>query len=231
LRGRSYLMLQDYKKATETLERAASAEPRNSNVYLWLGRAYGHRAETAFAIAAPALAVKARQSFEKAVELDSGNWMAVDDLFEYYLEAPGFLGGGMDKAAKMADLVARHDESQAVFDRARISEKSKQFDTAEAQLRHAVKLAPHQVGHAVALARFLSKRGRYDESDRAFEQAAASNPNTPKLIYMQADTLIEANRKLQEARELLRKYLTMTLSPEDPSRQNAEALLRKVSGS
>ncbi len=231
LRGKSYLMLQDYKKATDTLEQAAGAAPDNSNVYLWLGRAYGRRAETAFAVAAPALAVKARQNFEKAIQLDPANWMAVDDLFDYYLEAPGFLGGGVDKAARLADRIAQHDESQAAFDRARISEQRKQYDTAEAQLRRAVTLAPREVGHVVALARFLSKRGRYDESDRTFEQAIASNPNAPKLIYMQANTLIEANRKLPEARDLLKKYLTMTLSPEDPSRGNAEALLRKASGS
>src|ERR1035437_10344690 len=42
--GRNYYMQGDYKKATETLEKAVAAEPGNSEFNLWLGRAYGRRA-------------------------------------------------------------------------------------------------------------------------------------------------------------------------------------------
>ena len=44
---------------------------------------------------ATGLASKARQNFERAVQLDPQNREALSDLFEYYLEAPGFLGGGL----------------------------------------------------------------------------------------------------------------------------------------
>ena len=52
---------------------------------------------------APGHASKAHRYFEKAVELDPKNLEAMNDLFEYYLEAPGFLGGGFDKAQALAD--------------------------------------------------------------------------------------------------------------------------------
>ena len=35
--------------------------------------------------------------FERAVALDPANREAVGDLFDYYLGAPGFLGGGANK--------------------------------------------------------------------------------------------------------------------------------------
>src|SRR5271155_4348272 len=98
LMGRDYYMLAEYKKATEALEKALAANPGSSECALWLGRAYGRRAETSNPISAPGQASKARQYFEKAVQLDPRNLDALADLFDYYLEAPGFLGGGVDKA-------------------------------------------------------------------------------------------------------------------------------------
>src|SRR5215813_13094824 len=46
LLGRNHYMQGDYKKATEALEKALAADPNSSEISLWLGRAYGRRAET-----------------------------------------------------------------------------------------------------------------------------------------------------------------------------------------
>ena len=46
LTGQNLYMQGEYKKATESLEKALAAEPNNSDYALWLGRAYGRRAET-----------------------------------------------------------------------------------------------------------------------------------------------------------------------------------------
>ena len=97
--GKNYFMLADFKKASESYEKAVAADPSNSEYQHWLGRAYGRRAETSSPFTAPGLASKARQHFEKAVALNPRNQEAVSDLFEYYLEAPGFLGGGFDNPA------------------------------------------------------------------------------------------------------------------------------------
>src|ERR1035437_6295066 len=99
LMGRNYYGQGEFRKATEVLEKAVALEPGNSGCHLWLGRAYGRRAETSSMITAPGLANKARQFFEKAVQPNPANLEAQSDLLEYYLEAPGFLGGGFDKAS------------------------------------------------------------------------------------------------------------------------------------
>ena len=87
-------MLGEFKKAQEYFEKAIAADPGNSVYHHWLGKAYGRRAETSSFITAPGFASKARQSFEKSITLDPRNKEALSDLFEYYVEAPGFLGGG-----------------------------------------------------------------------------------------------------------------------------------------
>src|SRR4051794_18217980 len=53
LMGRDYYGQGEFKKATEVLEKAVALEPEDSNIYLWLGRAYGRRAETSSMITAP----------------------------------------------------------------------------------------------------------------------------------------------------------------------------------
>jgi tetratricopeptide (TPR) repeat protein len=228
--GRSYYMLGDYRRASDWLEKAAGADPASSRYAHWLGRAYGRRAETSTPFTAPRWASRARQAFEKAVELDPNNNEAVNDLFEYYLQAPGFLGGGYDKAASLAERIARRDAVEGHYAHARLAEKRKDARSAEQQFRRAAELAPGQVGRLIDLARFLAKQGRFQESEQSFQRAARVAPNNPKLLYERASTYIETGRNLEEARQLLKQYLNATLTPDDPPRFMAERLLRQVDG-
>src|ERR1035438_4765232 len=231
LMGRNYYGQADFRKATEALEKAAVLAPGSSGVYLWLGRAYGRRAETSTIITAPGLANKARQFFEKAAQLNPVNLEAQSDLFEYYLEAPGFLGGGFDKAAATAAQIARISPSEGYWAQARLAEKRKEFGTAEAQLRRALEIAPQQVGRLIDLARLLTRRGRYQEADLSLAKAEQIAPNSPRLMFARADLYIKGKRNLDVARELLKRYLNSTLTPEDPPRADAEKLLKQVQGS
>ena len=70
LLGRNYFMLSDYKKASDLLEKAVAADPQNAEYALWLGRAYGRRAETSSPFTAPGYASKTRQFLEKSVQLN-----------------------------------------------------------------------------------------------------------------------------------------------------------------
>ena len=231
LMGRNYYGQGDFRRATEALEQAAILAPGNSGVYLWLGRAYGRRAETSSIITAPGLANKARQFFEKAAQLNPANLEAQSDLFEYYLEAPGILGGGFDKAAATAAQIARISPSEGYWAQARLAEKHKEFGSAEAQLRRALEIAPQQVGRLIDLARLLTRRGRYQEADQSLAKAEQIAPNSARLMYAKADLYIKSKRNLDIARELLKRYLNSTLTPEDPPKADAAKLLKQVQGS
>src|SRR5579872_3105334 len=181
--GQNYYGQGDLKKSTEAIEKATAADPGNSKYFMWLGRAYGRRAETSSPFTAPGFASRARQNFEKAVDLDPTNLDAASDLFEYYLEAPGFLGGGMDKAIKAADRIAALNEPEGYWARAKIAEKRKEFSGAEEQFRRAIERAPRQVGRMLDLARFLAKQWRYQESDQTFQAAHNIAPDAPKVMF------------------------------------------------
>jgi Flp pilus assembly protein TadD len=229
--GKSYFIMGDYKKAVEAFDRAVIAQPNTSALHHWLGKAYGRRAETANPFLAPGLASKARQNFEKAVQLDGKNIEAINDLFSYYLEAPGFLGGGLDKAADLAKRIEAIDPVEYHYALAQIAEKRKELKTAETHFRRAVELAPRQAGRIIDLARFLSRTGRHQESETVFAQAEKVAPNEPRLLFERASNYIRAKKNLDDAKTLLERYLRSPLTPDDPPRAEAERLLKQAAGS
>jgi tetratricopeptide (TPR) repeat protein len=231
LMGRDYYGECEFQKATEALERAAALAPGNATVYLWLGRAYGRRAETSSMITAPGYAKKARLFFEKATQVNPFNLDAQSDLFEYYLEAPGFLGGGLDKASATAAQIGKISASEGYWAQARLAEKRKEFGTAEAQLRRALEIAPRQIGRLIDLARLFTREGRNQEADVSLARAEQIAPDSPKLMFAKADIYIKSKRNLTVARDLLKRYMRCTLTPEDPPRSEAEKLLKQVQGS
>jgi predicted Zn-dependent protease len=228
--GRDYFMMGDFKKSVEYLTKATESQSGNSEYFDWLGRAYGRRAETSNPLAAPTYAGRARVAFEKAVELDSTNRDALSDLFDYYLEAPGFLGGGYDKAMDVAVKTAKVDPAEAYFQQAKLAQKRKEYESAEFHLRQAVQMAPRQLGHLLSLARFLANQGRVHESDAVFQQAQKIAPDEPKLWFARADVLIQGKRNLDEARNLLERYVKASITVDDPSKIEAYRLLKQVGG-
>ena len=228
LAGQCHYMSRDYKRAIELFEKAAAARLDQSKLWMWLGRGWGRRAESANPFQAPVFAGRARDAFEKAVKLDAKNLEAVSDLFSYYMEAPGFLGGGSDKAAALAETIKTVNPPEYEYLSAQLAIKHKQDGTAEKHLRRALELEPKSIGRLCDLAAFLAARGRHQESAALFDQAAKLEPASPKRRFAQAKVLVEAKQNFAAARQLLDEYLKSSLTPDDPSREEARQLLKRA---
>lgn len=228
LAGRCRYFLGDYKAAIDDLEKAVQMEPGVSDHHLWLGRAWGRRAETSLFVVAPKYATEARRNFEKAVQLNPASMEAVNDLLSFYLEAPGFLGGGLDRATTLTATIRVNDPVEYQYALAQISIHRKDYTAAESQLRKAVELAPRRINRLVDLAKFLAGRGRLRESDALFDQAASIDPNDKRLLYGRAETYIKGKRNLSAAKKSLEAYLQTQLTPDDPSREEAKKLIQRA---
>jgi tetratricopeptide (TPR) repeat protein len=227
--GKAYYMDGEFRNATNYLEKAIVEEPRNSDYYDWLGKAYGRRAEEASFLSALPYARKTRESFEKAAALDPTNLEALGDLFEYYLQAPGIVGGGVDKAERVAASIGRLNPAEYHYVRARLAEKRKNLRAVEEELRTAMQLAPTQVGRIIDVAKFLYRQERYAESEELFGKAAQLAPDSPLLIFARASVYIDTGRNLDQAKDLLRRYPGLPVTASDPSRSEAARLLQRIS--
>ena len=219
---------EDYERAMNLFEQATRLEPTASKYHDWLGRATGLRAERVNRLRAFGLARKARASFERAVELDGANVEALFDLLEYYLEAPGFLGGGEDKARAIAARLSQISPAAGHSGQARVLSKRKDYAAAEREYRQALELEPTKLVWLLDLGSFFASRGRYGEAEGLFEQAAQLDPDSPALLFARAKALALSRKNPQEARRLLEDYLRSPRKAEDPSPSEVKELLKRL---
>ena len=114
LLSRAYYAMERWDEAV-VWRACGQPEPQNASYHLWLAREYGRKAGAANPLSAAGLARKAKNEFERAVQLDPANVEARRDLSQYYTEAPAIMGGGLDKARDQAAQV-RNTMLQGTFD-------------------------------------------------------------------------------------------------------------------
>lgn len=226
--GKSYFMQGQYRSSSTYLEEAVAEDPANAEYHDWLGKAYGRRAENSSFVTALPLASKTRECFEKAVALSPADLEALGDLFEFYLEAPGVVGGGIAKAEAIAARIGQLSAAESHYVRARLAEKRKDIRETEIEYRQAMEAAPHDVGRIIDLATFISKQHRYQESDRLFELAGQIEPASPKVIFARAADYVHTKRNLSEARSLLQQYAALPHTPSDPQPFEVAQLAEKL---
>ncbi len=214
---RAYFAVGNWDRGISACEKAVSLQPDNSHYHLWLGRIYGEKADNANFLSAARLAGKVRTEFEKAVQLSPNSADARTDLAEFYLEAPGIVGGGQDKAEAQARSLASLDPVKSHWVTGRIAEKKHDSAAAEREYRAAVE-ASH--GNAIAwlnLAFFYRRAERLDDMEDAINHAASAQMNRPEVLVEAAETLIRSGRNYQEAADLLRRYLANSTVEEAPA--------------
>src|ERR1700688_3167031 len=157
---RAHFELGAWNSGIPACEKATALAPDNGLYHLWLGRIYGEKADRAGFLSAAGLAKKGRDEFERAVELAPDSWEARTDLAEFYVEAPGIVGGGKDKARAQANLIAPLNPGMAHWVRGPIAEKNKDADNAEQEYRVAI-----EASHGGARA-WLNLAGFYHHMNR-----------------------------------------------------------------
>ena len=222
---RAYFALADWDKGISACEKAVSFDPNNAQYHLWLGRVYGEKADHAGFLTAAGLAKKVRSEFETAVRLNPDSAEARTDLAEFYLEAPGIVGGGRDKAEAQAQKIAAMDPVRAGWVKARLAEKNKDLISAENEYHSAI---ADSHGAALAwlnLAYFYRHTGHLDSMEDAIRHAAAAPMDQPEVLMESANMLLRTKRDLPLATQLLRRYLSSSLTVEAAPAFKAHYLL------
>lgn len=228
LRCRVQIQERHWSRAVSSCEQAVKLDPDNSDFHLWLGRAYGGRAETANRFAALTLAVKVRDALQKAVQLDPHNVAAYSALGDYYVQAPGFLGGGLDRAQSLAARLQAIQPSHAHALLAKIAESRKNYARSEIEWKKAIQTSPQPAEAWMELASFYRRRERFDDMIKAAETGASIEKDHGSPLVYGAQILIRANRNLPEAEKWLREYLDSPAKSEDAPAFVVHAELAKL---
>ncbi len=225
---RAYFMLGEWDPGIAACEKSVSLRPDNGDYHSWLGRIYGEKAGHSNFITAARLAGKVRNQFEAAVHLNPKSVDARADLADFYLEAPGIVGGGKDKAEAQAQEIASLDPAQGHRVKARIAEEKKDYVTAENEYRIAIQVSGGKAGTWLNLAHFYRHVGRLDDMEAAIKHATAPEMNRPDLLLGSAELLVNSGRNLPEAVQLLRRYISSGATVEDAPVFKAHYLLGTI---
>ena len=222
---RAYLTLSSWDQGISACEKAVSLDAENAQYHLWLGRIYGEKADHASFLSAAGLARKVHTEFETAVRLNPNSAEARTDLAEFYLEAPGIIGGGRDKAEAQAQKLSTMDPVKAGWVKGRLAEKDKDLPGAEKEYRAAIE-ASHGAGLAwLNLAFFYRRAGRLDAMEDAIRHASAAPLDQPEVLMEGGEVLLRSKRDTPQAIQLLRRYLSSSATVEAAPAFKAHYLL------
>ncbi|MGA2535843.1 MAG: hypothetical protein ABSF53_07510 [Terracidiphilus sp.] len=202
--------LREWDAGVTECGKAVRLDPQSSDFHMWLGRVLGEKASSASFLSAFSLAKQSRAEFEESVRLDPRNSAALADLGDFYSQAPGVVGGGIDKAQKIASQLEKVDAARSHRLRGHIAAQQKDDATAEREFKLAIAASPHPALEWTGLASFYAHRKRYTEMDAAIQSArnaALHDKSAAVALYDAAGVLIEARREPELAATLLEDYL------------------------
>ncbi len=222
---RAHFSMGDWDRGISACEKAVALAPDNSRYHMWLGRIYGEKADGSNFFSAASLAGKVRTEFEAAVRLDPNNVDARSDLGEFYLEAPGIVGGGRDKAEAQAQALAALDPAKADYLKGRIAEKKKDLLTAEKEYRAAIEASHGSALTWFNLALFFRHQQRWNDMEEAIQHAVSAQVDRPEIIMESGEVLLRSGRNVPTAVQYLRRYLALNSKVEEAPAFKAHYLL------
>ena len=215
--GRILLNANDLDNAVAWFEKAVALDPKSSENVLWLGRGYGTQAQKANFLKQASLAGKVKKAFEKSVELDPANIDGRSALIDYYLQAPGIMGGSVEKAREQAAEIARRDPMRGHRAAGRIAEYEKHFDIALASYERAAKEFPGKVEPRFWIAGCHSRQKQYGKAIDTMEKLLAEQPGQPSALFQVGAFAAVSGERLDRGEECLKLYLQHAPTPDEPS--------------
>ena len=222
---RSYYSEQRWPEAIDACQRAVDLQPENSEFHTWLGRSYGEAAEHASWFVALGLARKVHTEFDAAVQTAPQSVAALNDLGEYAVEAPGFLGGGLNKAEYVAQQLQPLNAEAYHAQMARIAHKRKDPESQERELKLAIAHSSAPAHAWMQLASFEAWRGDYTAMEQAIRNGLAADPQHDSALMDGASILVRNKYDSALAQNLLRMYIASQHTTEESPVFAAEAML------
>jgi len=215
-----------FDDAVDFFEEAIDANEKVAEYHTWLGNTLATIAQSANPIRQGMLAPKMKNAWEKSIELDKNDIDSRKSLIQFYLQAPGFMGGSVDKAKEMAQQISKIKPAEGHLQMGNIFIKEKNYQAAEKEFTEATKADPMYIN---ALAVFYVNQKQFDKAFSIYEEAIKKNPENYSMIYQLGRASAISGQKLERGDECLKKYLTYKPQQNEPSHAGAYMRLGQIS--
>ena len=218
--GRAAYDAGNYGLAVKSFERAIHIDDKTSDYHLWLARAIGTEAVGAGIFHQPGMARRAKSEFERALQLNPKNISARDGLLQFYLRAPGLIGGSVAKAREQADVIARANPLRGHLARAALAAFAKDQITVEREHRLAVLEYPDSSVGVFTYANWLATKARSDEAVVQLEHFLTRHPGEPSALVWLGRIAVTSGKQLDRGELALRQALkapSVGLDPNAPA--------------
>jgi tetratricopeptide (TPR) repeat protein len=219
--GKSYLKIRDWDNAVREIEKSTELQPSNAHHHLWLGRACGAKASHSVFLVAPKWARRVLKEFETARTLSPSDLDVRFDLLEFYLEAPGIMGGGKDKANAEVSAISKLDPRKGYLARSTVLIKEKKPDQAQKELLQATLDYPDDPHAFKDLAEYLLGRQDYAGALKHASKALALDHQSKGSLLVAAAAQTRLRTELDDVERILTGLCSGPLTDNDPAFEEA----------
>ena len=193
--------------AADHLAQAIDIDPTTSEYHFAYCRALGLQALRASKFKQPFLARHMRSECERAVELDSNNIDARDRLVDFYVRAPGFMGGGVSKALEQSDAIARVSAMRGRLSAARIAIQQEDAGHAQRELEAAITFAPDSLRPYLALASWHIQQKIWSQAFASIDRYLRQHPDDVYAKYALGRIAAASGQELARGEQGIRLFL------------------------
>jgi tetratricopeptide (TPR) repeat protein len=206
--GSIFMGADDSKGAIEWFEKAIDVNDKSSAHHLWLANSLGDQADHTSKIKLPFLARRIKGEFDKAAQLDPTSIDARHGLIQFYSQAPGVMGGSMDKAKEQAREIMKLSAWRGHSEMAALLERDKDVAGAEKDYTAAVAAAPDSTLPYNYLGSFYRRQKRWDDALKTYETGLQHRPDANGFRLNIAYTINLSGQNLDRGERETHTWLT-----------------------
>lgn len=196
-----------FGEAIDWFEKAVKLRDTSALYHTWLGNAVGGEAGRANKLRQPFLARRVKSEFERAVALDPTMLDPRFGLVEFYSQAPGFMGGGIDKAKEQAQEIKKIRPFRGHFAEGIIARRQKDVPGEEAAYKAALAAMPDSIVTFYSLASYYRRQQRWDEALAVYDSLMQRHPADVPVHASWGVTASLAGKHLDRAERELKSWL------------------------
>jgi len=221
------LVRDDFEAVIEHARKAIKRDKKNSEYHMTLARGYGMKAMEG-GLASAFYAGKYKGECELAIECDPRNIDAHMGVLQFYVMAPGFLGGGLDKAEETVATIAALDPFAGHQAWAFVARQSDDLEGAEAAYLTAARIDTLDPEGWQPLGMFYIEVSRYEDAIAVAERVLRLDPDEPGAVYQLAKAHLLLGDDLRAAEAGFLRYIESDGRPRRPSLASAHWRLGMV---